>query len=80
MCKYCENLFSGEANEELVIVTFSTYDDSYVIPMFIAIDKDEAYIKSYVLENGEEIMDDTDAIVKIKYCPICGRKLTRELD
>lgn len=78
-CNHCCELFTGDMNEDLIVThmgldiggsTKTCFDDLVLLEVFINNDELELYVD----------IDDSPVIkekVKIKYCPICGRRLVR---
>lgn len=67
-CPYCHHE-TGRKHNILLNYNFLTSDDDF-IEVTVDINAD----KSMLLIVGDYYGDDTDEI-KIKYCPMCGRKL-----
>jgi hypothetical protein len=75
MCKYCENLFTGNSSENLVhsdVIANGVYVASSV--SFIGEnDNDEPVICTTLMNNhGENVASDE---IVISWCPVCGRSL-----
>jgi len=75
MCKYCENLFTGNSSENLVrsdVIANGVYVASSI--SFIGEnEKDEPVICTMLMNNhGESVTSDE---IIISWCPVCGRSL-----
>lgn len=74
MCKYCEELFTGDCNVSLLenrIPMFNT--DMLDVDVFINDDELEVYVEC--IPTDEQLVKSK---IKIKYCPMCGARLKRE--
>lgn len=74
MCKFCDELFTGDCNASLFTADISAFGISGLLDI-------DVFITDNILELYIENMDG-DTVVKntrpIKYCPMCGRKLEKE--
>ena len=71
MCKYCEELFTGECNETILEDRLNVCNIDFVgVEVFINDDELELYLDT--IPSGETI---SRKKIKIQYCPFCGRKL-----
>lgn len=78
MCKYCDNTFSGNANENILYETLCTEagTEMCVLSTWIDYDSEGATIDSSILNTHG--IPYIHASVRIKYCPFCGKELDGE--
>lgn len=69
-CVYCKELFTGDSNESISVIDLNISNINVIgVQVFINNKDLEVLIDT---PNGETVQKD---IVRIKYCPFCGRKL-----
>lgn len=74
MCKYCEELFTGNCNTSLLENRISIFNTDMIdVDVFINDDELELYIDC--IPTNEPI---DKSKIKIKYCPMCGARLKKE--
>lgn len=77
MCKYCSKVFTGDSNEDLIDLRIAMNGiNVFGIQSYVYDSEGKVYIKTHLDDsNGYFIAAGT---AEIKYCPVCGRKLTKE--
>ena len=76
MCKYCENTFTGNANETLLDNPVETANGIFLCGSQVYIDRQSETEASLDITT-DDIHGNTivHTSVKINYCPMCGRKI-----
>lgn len=84
MCKYCENLFSGDMSEPIIDrknkdgkTGIQTYIDDVVDYTISNIVGDKAYLVTELYSIYPDEIVEIDR-TEIHYCPVCGRELKKE--
>lgn len=78
MCKYCDNVSTGIANELMI----NEYIEVNGLTMYsiqtclVESVNHNSYIETTYKTLGQ--MPISKGRIKIQYCPVCGRKLTKE--
>ena len=77
MCKYCDNLYSGNSCEYLNLSDIAMNGVEVLGSMSYLTDKDDGlvYMETVVMDFRGEIV--TQSAVKVGWCPICGT-ITRQ--
>ena len=69
-CEYCENskvMFSAFCSHDEEGESYSQYDDVFIYQDKLVLANKDVY---FVYKN-----DDYESVIKIKYCPFCGKEL-----
>ena len=77
MCKYCNETFTGDANDDLVGLDVEVNGFRlFGIQTYITDSDGKVYIKTHLdEEHGRYVAIGS---MEIHYCPVCGRKLSKE--
>lgn len=76
MCKYCNETFTGDANDNLINLEIKMNGFwMFGIQTHVEDSDGKAYIRTYLDDEGGCYI--ADGKMEIHYCPICGRKLEK---
>lgn len=77
MCEYCDKTFTGDINKEMVELEIDVNGYRMFGVHTCIEDSDEnAVINTYLTDQFGRCF--TNRAVKIRYCPVCGRKFDNE--
>ena len=74
MCKYCEDLFTGDCNESLVDIRIPIIFNTQMLNVDVFINDDELEVYVDCDSTGYQV---AKSKIKIEYCPMCGTRLKK---
>ncbi|SCW34543.1 hypothetical protein SAMN02910456_00624 [Ruminococcaceae bacterium YRB3002] len=80
MCKYCDNLYSGNSCECLNLSDIAMNGVDILGSMSYLTDKDDGlvYLETVVMDCRGEII--THCSIKIGWCPVCGNNIKSNMN
>lgn len=77
MCKYCDELFTGDYGDDLSSVDVEVNDIKLLgLQTWLSDSKGKVYLRTDLIDGVAQTLAHSE--IEIQYCPICGRKFMKE--